>query len=170
MTEQELQAVKNNYGSTDWESFRDDAGDLLQIEIDIYDAVVIEGIPALIAEVERLRGALKTIAFTTKFKLQCEIENYAELVLECRESEWVESPFDASKPLSKVRNDSGNFDKNKSMLLASFYALGTDVMTIENAEYQRLQAAITNIKRICEQSENSDTRYIKRILDELEGE
>lgn len=54
-----------------------------------------EDVPALIAEVERLRETLQTIAFTPKFKLQCEAENYAELALEGRESEWVEVPFDS---------------------------------------------------------------------------
>lgn len=42
----------------DWEYFRENAGDLLTDEIDIYNTVVIEGVPALIAEVERLNKEL----------------------------------------------------------------------------------------------------------------
>lgn len=63
-----------------------------------------------------------------------------------------------------------NFDKNREVLLANYHAIGTDVMTLPIVEFERLQTAILSIKRVCEQSENNDLRYIKRIIDELEGE
>lgn len=45
----------------DWEDFRENAGDLITREIDIYNTVVIEGVPALVAEVERLHQALEKV-------------------------------------------------------------------------------------------------------------
>lgn len=103
MNAERLQAIKENYENMNWDDFRENAGVLLQREIDIYDAVVIEGVPALIAEVERLqaladfevkctikanqenerlRAALNKIAYTNSFSELCNVEAYAALILE----------------------------------------------------------------------------------------
>ncbi|AVK98868.1 hypothetical protein LSP03_19690 [Lysinibacillus sphaericus] len=58
MNQEQLNAIKKEYSNMDWEYFRENAGDLLTDEIDIYNTVVIEGVPALIAEVERLNKEL----------------------------------------------------------------------------------------------------------------
>ena len=68
----------------------------------------VTDVQTLIAEVERLRGALQTIAFTPKFKLLCEVEAYAELALEGRESEWVEVPFDSELKILREAIDHKN--------------------------------------------------------------
>lgn len=61
MNEQQLQAIKEEYNNMDWEEFRENAGDLTQREIDIYDTVVIEGLPTLIVEVEKLHDTFNEI-------------------------------------------------------------------------------------------------------------
>lgn len=58
MYQKQFDAIKEEYSNMDWEDFRENAGDLITREIDIYNTVVIEGVPALVAEVERLRKAL----------------------------------------------------------------------------------------------------------------
>lgn len=61
MKAEQLQAIKEQYDNMDWESFRENAGELITREIDIYNDVVIDGVPALIAEVERLNALLQKI-------------------------------------------------------------------------------------------------------------
>lgn len=61
MKQEQLNAIKEEYSNMDWEDFRENAGDLITREIEIYNNVVIEGVPALLAEVERLREALEKI-------------------------------------------------------------------------------------------------------------
>lgn len=52
-----LEEIKENYGNMDWEDFRDCYSEgMLQEEMDIYDKTLLEDVPALIAEVERLRN------------------------------------------------------------------------------------------------------------------
>lgn len=58
MNQKQFNAIKEEYSNMDWEDFREGAGDLLTREFDIYNTVVIEGVPALIAEVERLQKRL----------------------------------------------------------------------------------------------------------------
>lgn len=82
MDQKQFDAIKEEYSNMDWEDFRENAGDLITREIEIYDTVVIEGVPALLTEVERLREALQTIAshniFTTP---QIEIKDFARKAL-----------------------------------------------------------------------------------------
>ncbi len=61
MNHKQLNAIKEEYSNMDWEDFRENAGDLITREIDIYNTVVIEGVPALVAEVERLHQALEKV-------------------------------------------------------------------------------------------------------------
>lgn len=61
MYQKQFDAIKEEYSNMDWEDFRENAGDLITREIDIYNTVVIEGVPALVAEVERLRKALEKV-------------------------------------------------------------------------------------------------------------
>ena len=58
MNQKQLDVIKEEYNNMNWEDFRENAGDLITREIEIYNTVVIEGVPALLAEVERLREAL----------------------------------------------------------------------------------------------------------------
>lgn len=61
MDQKQFNAIKEEYSNMDWEDFRESAGDLLTREVDIYNTVIIEGVPALIAEVERLHQALAKV-------------------------------------------------------------------------------------------------------------
>ena len=56
LTAEQLKVIKEEYSNMDWDDFRENAGDLITREIEIYDAVVIDGVPALVAEVERLQA------------------------------------------------------------------------------------------------------------------
>lgn len=71
MNTEQLNAIKKEYSNMNWEDFRENAGDLLTDEIDIYNTVVIDGVPVLIAEVERLREALSIYADEKRWVEPC---------------------------------------------------------------------------------------------------
>lgn len=56
-----LAEIQDNYESMDWEDFRDAAGDLTSLEIEIYDKTLLEDVPALIEEVSKLKALVVDI-------------------------------------------------------------------------------------------------------------
>ena len=77
MTEEQLQVIKEEYSNMDWDDFRENAGDLMDREIDIYNNVVVMGVPTLITEVERLKRIEKGMEEEIK-RLRDELEVIAD--------------------------------------------------------------------------------------------
>lgn len=80
----DLEEIKENYDSMNWEDFRDCAGDLVQREIDIYDKAIINDFPKMLKEIKKLRKALEFYAnnLNWDYELLNENNDYEELIPE----------------------------------------------------------------------------------------
>lgn len=101
MRQKQIDSIKEEYSNMNWEDFRENAGDLITREIDIYNTVVIEGVPALLEEIERLQ-----IELTKTDKCYGIIEKAAfkanELLIETRkENEQLREALEKSETKCK---------------------------------------------------------------------
>ena len=115
-----MEHIKSAYENMSWEDYRDNAGDLNEREIEIYDTVVIEGVPAPLHEVEKLKEAMM---------YACEMHNIGE------SRKGFERLCEALKLSTEDFEEDAKNEQNKEWEIAgAYYGNKTKVDDLAEAE------------------------------------